>query len=475
MRRRSAFSAAAVIVAIVALFGLNGGQALASHVSCGATITQDTTLDSDLIDCSGYYAIVIAGDDVTLDLNGHTIDGVGGFGTAIHVPSAGRATIENGTVRQFNIGIELGMFGAPGPGHHEIHGIDLEDNFIDFFTYASDNHVADNTSDGSLSFFESHRNLIEGNAAGISLLHGNDNEVHENVGGMFLREATRNHVADNTFVGTEDQYGLTLFNADANLIERNSTSRLRFGIFLEGFNGSDRNIIQKNTLTSYTGIFLFGGRENVIEKNSISGSGIAGIRMETSGARANLVQKNTITGKNLAIALDFGPSVNRITKNELFGNAIGVIFEHSVTANEVFGNHIHDNGSGVRIDEDASGNRVVSNVISANSFGIQVASEGTESSPADRNTLEANSVFGNAIDGIYVGSASTNTVVLRNSTSRNSDDGIDVDAPGATITGNTANLNGGLGIEAVPGVIDGGGNTAAGNGNPLQCTNVTCG
>jgi hypothetical protein len=40
---------------------------------------------------------------------------------------------------------------------------------------------------------------------------------------------------------------------------------------------------------------------------------------------------------------------------------------------------------------------------------------------------------------------------------------------------NIANQNQDLGIEAVPGVIDGGGNRAAGNGNPLQCTNVLCG
>jgi hypothetical protein len=31
-----------------------------------------------------------------------------------------------------------------------------------------------------------------------------------------------------------------------------------------------------------------------------------------------------------------------------------------------------------------------------------------------------------------------------------------------------------LGINAVLGVIDGGGNKAHGNGNPAQCTNVAC-
>ena len=43
-----------------------------------------------------------------------------------------------------------------------------------------------------------------------------------------------------------------------------------------------------------------------------------------------------------------------------------------------------------------------------------------------------------------------------------------------TLRANTANNNGDLGIEAVPGVRDAGGNRASGNGNPLQCLNVFC-
>ena len=51
-------------------------QALASHVGCGDTITADTTLDSDLVNCPN-NGIVIGAEDVTLDLNGHRIDGDG--------------------------------------------------------------------------------------------------------------------------------------------------------------------------------------------------------------------------------------------------------------------------------------------------------------------------------------------------------------------------------------------------------------
>jgi parallel beta-helix repeat protein len=85
-------------------------------------------------------------------------------------------------------------------------------------------------------------------------------------------------------------------------------------------------------------------------------------------------------------------------------------------------------------------------------------------------------VNGNDTDGIRMGGGNTSygTVLERNTASGNGDDGIDVDTTYAEITKNTANDNGDFGIEAVPGVTDGGGNKARGNGNPLQCLNVFC-
>ena len=57
-------------------------------MSCGDTITTDTTLDSDLVDCPT-NRIVIGADNVTLDLNGHTIDGDGTVQDVWPVPSRG--------------------------------------------------------------------------------------------------------------------------------------------------------------------------------------------------------------------------------------------------------------------------------------------------------------------------------------------------------------------------------------------------
>jgi parallel beta-helix repeat protein len=93
---------------------------------------------------------------------------------------------------------------------------------------------------------------------------------------------------------------------------------------------------------------------------------------------------------------------------------------------------------------------------------------------SDRNVISQNVATSRFSDGILVNAGATATQLERNTANGNGHDGIEIDSPGTTVTGNTANLNLGLGIEAVPGTIDGGGNRASGNGNPLQCTNVSC-
>src|SRR5689334_20745326 len=82
----------AAAVATLPLLAFSGPSALAANVHCGETITQDTTLDSDL-DCSGPARVVVVEGDLvcqgsgcegldvvgpaTLDLGGHTITGPG--------------------------------------------------------------------------------------------------------------------------------------------------------------------------------------------------------------------------------------------------------------------------------------------------------------------------------------------------------------------------------------------------------------
>src|SRR5436190_19773212 len=70
------FVAVILALAVAGVIAFRGGTAHAANVGCGDTITTDTTLHKDLINCPN-NGILIGADNVTLDLNGHLVDGDG--------------------------------------------------------------------------------------------------------------------------------------------------------------------------------------------------------------------------------------------------------------------------------------------------------------------------------------------------------------------------------------------------------------
>jgi hypothetical protein len=103
-------------------------------------------------------------------------------------------------------------------------------------------------------------------------------------------------------------------------------------------------------------------------------------------------------------------------------------------------------------------------------------------SPVSGNVLSRNIIDQSGIGiaiGPKAGGVVLGTVIARNVVTRAATDGIQLVGPStgletSTLTRNVANRNGGFGIVTVPGTIDGGGNRASGNGNPLQCLNIVC-
>src|SRR4051812_5914152 len=100
----------AVVASVVALLVWMAAPAYGTHVSCGQTITTDTTLDSDL-DCrDSRFAITFGANGVDLDLGGHTVRGDGGQNPgAFGIFSDGHRglTIHNSTVVGFQIDVYL--------------------------------------------------------------------------------------------------------------------------------------------------------------------------------------------------------------------------------------------------------------------------------------------------------------------------------------------------------------------------------
>jgi hypothetical protein len=120
-----------------------------------------------------------------------------------------------------------------------------------------------------------------------------------------------------------------------------------------------------------------------------------------------------------------------------------------------------------------SGNRIVRN------GGDGVHLDGGAGPYAPGGIVRDNRIVRNGRDGVHTTNVwDRNTIIERNRTERHGDDGIDVDVGEfgnpITVRANRAFFNVDLGIEADLGTIDGGGNHAKHNGNPLQCLNIAC-
>jgi large repetitive protein len=411
MRRRQCHSFRRVGVLFVcaaaaALLLPASGQAQGGRVRCGATITTDTKLKTDLANCPN-NGLVIGADDITLDLNGHAVDGdgepvascpadaacdVGIDNTAGH---AG-VKIEGGAVRGFNVGVLV-----LGASENRIHRLASATN-------SRFGLMVDNSTHTRVD----HNSSVSDGVFGIFLLDSHDGRIdHNSVAGAHgfaipVFGSSRIRVTDNVL--DRNDHGIALDHADDNEIASNRISHSRGSSLDVG--GSD-NRIKGNRVTDSGDGIVGGGIRNVISDNTVARSGFfgspdtGGFGLILDGGQDNVVIHNEVTGGR-------GPA-------------------------------------------------------------IYVAQLDSPDPPA--HTVVSHNVANSRLsDGILVDGPATATVLDGNTADGSGDDGIDVEAPGTTLTRNTADANRDLGIEAVPGVIDGGGNRASRNGNVFQCTNLTC-
>jgi len=414
-------ASAAAVVAL--LFGLAADRASAATVACGDTLTRDTTLQADLT-CSG-DGLIIGADRITVDLNGHTVssscvsapcpvtDGIDNGGGYDNV------RIVNGVVRYFEHSILL-----DGARRNTLSGLNLNGGGLD-----------------------------RSGSNAISLTRSDDNVI-----------------ANSVIMGGDP--AVLLSNSDRNTISRSTINggiSIRVGDGLVIRNGSNGNRVSNSDISgSGVGALVLDSRRNVLSQNSISA--YAGGLM-LSGADDNTISRNILGAPPFSDALGAfggGSDGNKIERNVVTSSMRVVGDSNSIERNEA---------RAIRIDGDA--NRIERNSASANGvFDINAILV----SGGDRNVVERNRAsgsFGEAV--IRIEAAATRTMLTRNIATGGQDpygtgngDGIEVEAPGTVISRNTANDNQDLGIDAVNGVIDGGGNHASGNGNPLQCVNVVC-
>jgi hypothetical protein len=377
----------AALQLLVALFALSlflAPAAQAGHVRCGDAITQDTTLDEDLVDCPG-NGIVIAASGVTLDLNGHTIDGQGaGSGVSARgvrgdSPVFLSVTVEHGTIREFGQGIRFESAG------------------------------------GRVT-----RTRLVGNGTGLLAAPA------------AAIEFDRNRVEHNTAVGVDIN---GKFGEGSSALHDNVVRASPVGValvFLDEIAVSG-NRIERNSNAAMTLFKVFGGE--------VSHNTIAGNRDGLSGSFSRVpVRDNTISGNSgTGVSFSWG-------ELPLFGNKIsrnggdGVVAGTGAGFTEVADNTIIGNGrNGVLVEGEYADHALPSGTITGNTVG-QNDLDGISVRQNSRAVLVTdNKADRNGDDGIEVDLA--DATITGNHAWRNGDLGIEA-VLGMSGTGNSAKHNG---------------------------------
>jgi parallel beta-helix repeat protein len=309
--RRVLTSAAAAALAL-AFAGLTAAQAFASHVHCGDVITQDTTLDSDLIGCHG-PGLEIAANDVTLDLAGHTIesDGQTNFANGHGVISINRhgVTVENGVVKNFTVSqVEL---------------VNVTDSTVQELQLTGNALATAGVRVGGVSQRNAVRHNTITSASSATIIEGRGIAVNQFVTPSPALE--QNTISQNTIRGYGR--GIVIQGSEANLITGNDIQQGGFnGVQIQ--NGADANLVHQNTMAS----FAFGGPGNAV--------------VEVFDSDRNVLSGNSVIGGPInGITVGSGAEGTRTEDNEILRNgADGVLVSQDATATVVQGNQSDRNG-----------------------------------------------------------------------------------------------------------------------------------
>jgi parallel beta-helix repeat protein len=240
------------------------GSPPAVAVACGAVVTTDLTLESDL-SCPG-SGFTVSGSGIRINLNGHTVAGAG-VGMGILVTGSQGVSIYGGTIRGFLQGIFVNASS----------GVVIKDNQF--------------TENGTAVLFQaSSGNTIKGNLARENLLRAF--MIRPNLAGDIL--STNNDVVENVLI--DNPTGIFLIRQPGNTFKGNTISGSSVAAIDLGFGGASGNLIKGNLFTtSGAGIrFGEGWTDNTILGNTFL-TNVCAIQGPSAGntLQGNILAANT--------------------------------------------------------------------------------------------------------------------------------------------------------------------------------------
>ena len=288
-RSKLVTGAVAVLSSTIGLVG-TASPSGAATLTCGQTITQSTVLESDVGPCpaNGGNGINVGADDITLDLNGHTVFGspaATGDGAGVYLFRRTGVTVRNGTVRDFDGGVAI-----EGGSRNTVTAIAARDNI---------GVVGVTKYDDGIAILSSTNNRITRNTAahngplsGIGIYSRVDSEHARTTSGISSGNLVEyNQVVDNNLpraATINDSDGIRVETmSTGNIVSRNRST----GAGLDGisiFSFAPGNTVQYNQVANNgflnparrrgDGIRVFGGSDHtLVVGNQVTGNAANGI------------------------------------------------------------------------------------------------------------------------------------------------------------------------------------------------------
>ncbi len=406
---------AASVLPLAAMAAPASAQAASSApVSCGQTLTSSVRLTHDLVSCRG-DGLVIGADDITLDLNGHTVSGrnaAGSEGIADHGHRG--LTVRNGTIRSFFVN-GVGVHHAPG-------------------TVVRDLRIRTIGAGG-----------VEGDASAGVLL---DHSPHSTVTGSVITNDVSAYQSDGV-----DVLSSALVAVRGNTIARNSWDGM--AVISSPWATVVGNALDGN---QNQGIEVNAGSDHLVlahnhARNNVSDGLVVGAVSDA------VVQDNTLTGNGDTGVFMFDLLNSRVSGNRAGGNGVGINLDggqHGSRGNEIRSNDTSRNREvGLEVGDSADRNTLSGNVSDAN-----------QGAPGQGGGIILVGVTGNRLRGnVADDNLDVGIGVFENTPG---------DSTGNVLTANTANRNRAHGIDVVSGTVDGGRNAARHNTPLPNCLGVVC-
>lgn len=311
----------------------------AQSVRCGMVLTQSTALASDIGPCPG-DGLVIGANNITLNLNGHSVFGTPGPGsgrqagirlsrrTGVRVTGQTLAGARRGTVRGFDAGVAIDAGSA-----NTVENLVVRDNI-------GPNDETVELCDGIVAFHSADNRILNN-----AVIHNGPCDGIGVLGSGSDRNTLRGNVVRATVGASADSAAGTGIIVN-NFLDVADRGRPIFDNRVIG------NVVVGN---SGSGISNIGSVDGVVSNNNVEDNGLAHFG-EIDFLPANGI--GAAKGPQLPIPLNLSISRNVVKHNGIFG----IIVDRNTDGVTVLENHVTLNGAvGILLFANAHDNKVIRN------------------------------------------------------------------------------------------------------------------